>query len=200
MIELKKARRREKDCGEDFMTGKNEQTEDTLLRRIRGGDGTAVGDLYLLFNTVLRHTGLKYLHDKQSADAYVQDFWADIEKIAAGYRFSKNARSYLTKVATRRAIDEYRRSTAREAHITYVDYSLLCGLPDGGERETERYLIIDDAMHRLSEEERIIIQSTYFGGLTVREIAREMKLTKSTVQRLKDRALEKLRKELCHEK
>ena len=55
-------------------------------------------------------------------------------------------------------------------------------------------LAVEQAMAQLSDTERIIIQSTYFEQKTIRKIAQEMKLSKSTAERIKQQALAKLSK------
>ena len=44
-------------------------------------------------------------------------------------------------------------------------------------------------MSYLNEQEKIIIQETYFLGKTIREIAREMGISKSYTHKLKQRAI-----------
>lgn len=157
-----------------------------------------VESLYDLIAPAIRHIALKYLHDGVLADDLVQDFWADIYKIADGYGFYFNADAYLCRVAKNRALNKYRRVKREKAYVTYVDYSdvqLSSGVAESD--HADLIISIEQAMRTLSETERIIIQSAYFEGKTQREIAAELGLSKTTVGRLKNDALENLRAILC---
>lgn len=60
--------------------------------------------------------------------------------------------------------------------------------------ETER---LQEAIQSLPERERAIIEQTFFGGSTEREIAEELGVAAAVVHRLKKRALQHLREILC---
>ena len=153
-----------------------------------------VEELYDIMSPTIRHIALKYLHSDDMADEFIQDFWADIYKIASGFRFSRNGYYYLCKVATNRAINAYRKASDRRAYVSYVeyiDYQFEDTAEDAEKREIQ--LMVCQAMKGLSEIERIIIQSAYFEEKTVRQIAAELKMSKSSVGRLKLQAIEKLK-------
>lgn len=153
--------------------------------------------LYDLVGSAIRHVALKYLRDMHDAEELVQDFWADIERIAAGFVLRRNGKAYLCRVAANRAINRYRQLHRERARVTYVDYGSVTAW-DGDEdcdRATLR-LAVEQAMTRLTEEERIVIQSSYFEEKTVREVAAELGTSRSRVCRIKERALEKLKEEL----
>ena len=141
----------------------------------------------------IRHIGLKYLHDSDLADDFVQDFWADIYKITDQYLFGFNAYSFLCKVAANRAIDCFRKQKGEAARISYVEYAQL--MPEHTSDQTLR-LAVCHALQQLPEIQRIIIQSTYFENKTVRQIAAELNMSKSQVSRMKAQALEKLKAHL----
>ena len=156
--------------------------------------------LYDLISPTIRHIALKYLHNEDLAEDLVQDFWTDIYKIVDEYGFHFNANAYLCKVATNRAINKYKKLKKEKAYITYVDYSSVEFASCTHDTEREDLIIsVHQAMKKLNEVERIIIQSTYFEGKTIREIATELKLSKSTVGRLKNEALDKLKVFFCQE-
>ena len=150
--------------------------------------------LYSLTIATLRHIALKYMHDVALADELVQDFWADIHKIADGFVFHRNGYAYLCQVMTNRAINKYRKLKKERAYVIFVDYSALHVPAERGETERiDLALTVDQAMKTLDETERIIIQSTYFENKTVRQIAEELRMSKSGVDRLKNEALSKLK-------
>ena len=141
----------------------------------------------------------KYLHDAEAAKDLAQDFWVNIYNISDRYSFYKNANAYLCRVATNMAINRYNKLKHERAYVTYVDYSEL---NTSVENDTEAYRLraeVDCAMRLLDVTEKIIIQSTYFEGKTIRGIAKELNMSKSQVGRLKEKALKKLKEALLGE-
>ena len=173
------------------MNDRKKKVNDCLLQLQKHGTGEYVEALYDLIGPTIRHIGLKYLHDTGLADDFVQDFWADIFQIADRYIFGFNAYAFLCKVATNRAIDRYRKLKGEAAHVSYIEYSQYPQL--GTETDHELRLAVSMGMQQLPEIQRIIIQSTYFEDKTVRQIASELKMSKSQVGRLKQQALDKLK-------
>ena len=175
------------------MDDRHKKVKECLFRLQKYGTSEYVEALYDLIGPAIRHIGLKYLHDTDLADDFVQDFWADIYKITDQYLFGFNAYAFLCKVATNRAIDCCRRLKGETARISYVEYSQL--MPEHTADHTLR-LAVSHAMQQLPEIQRIIIQSTYFENKTVRQIAAELNMSKSQVSRMKTQALEKLKAHL----
>ena len=173
---------------------KNKKINEYLLQIQRTRKIEYVESLYDLIAPTIRHIALKYMHDKLLADDLVQDFWADIYKISDGYILFGNAHAYLCKVSTNRAINRYKKLKLEKARVMYVDYSDE-RFSSGSEsmEQIDIRLSVEQAMKQLDEVERIIIQSAYFEQKTVRQIAAELKMSKSKVGRLKIGALEKLR-------
>lgn len=162
---------------------------------VKSGDEISLDLLYEEISPTIRHIALKYLKNDFDADDLVQDFWADIHRIAMGFIFSKNAFSYLCKVMTRRAINRYKSIYRRKVNlIQYVEYENLCLVTvDEKVGDAELNLSIESAMSSLSETERVIIQLTFFEEKTIREIAKDLKISKSQVSKLKASAYDKMK-------
>ena len=176
------------------MNDRKKKVNDCLLQLQKHGTGEYVEALYDLMGPTIRHIGLKYLHDADLTDDFVQDFWADIFRITDQYLFSFNAYGFLCKTAANRAIDYCRRHKREAAHIAYVDYGQWQHRDRNADPDTQILtLSVEHALQKLPEVQRIIIQSTYFEDKTVRQIASELKISKSQVDRLKKQALEQLR-------
>lgn len=179
---------------------RNRSINDCLTEIQRTGKIEYAERLYDLTVTALRHIAIKYLGDIELADELLQDFWADIYKIADGFVFKRNGYAYLCRVMTNRAINKYKKISKEKARVSYVDYSETA-VPDGNDEAAgvDLILTVEQSLKQLGELERIIIQSTYFEGRTIRQIAHELGMSKTAVGRLKNEALEKLRSILCDE-
>lgn len=182
----------------------DKETRDEInkyLLGIKSKDKDYLNLLYDLIAPSIRYIALKYLKNEDDADDLVQDFWANIYKIANGFIIPYNGFGYVCKVMNRMAINRYNKiHNEMIKKIEFVDYrDLHC---DDSSVNWERFAInkiIDDAILKLSETERIIIQLTFFEDITVRAIAKKLKLSKSYVSKLKLLALDKLKSELKKE-
>lgn len=160
---------------------------------IKCGDNNCLDLLYDSIAKNVRHLALSYFPDMDEAEDFIQDFWADIYKIANKFRFSKNGYGYLYRVLTRRAINRLKSLEREKDRVAiFVDYEKY-------EEETcDLHLIetrhtVHQAMKILTMEEKEVVQLHYFEELPLREIARL--IGKSTTQafNIKEKALEKMR-------
>lgn len=176
------------------MTDKQQRVNKLLAKIKRERSIDAIEELYDLVSPAIKHIALKYLRDVSLAEELTQDFWADIYHIADKFLPFGSGQAYLCKIAKNKAINYSIKIRGERAHIVYVDYSEMQFINES--ENTETIMSINDAISKLSEIEQIIIQAVYFEEKTVREIAVELKISKSQVQRHKDKAIEKLKKEL----
>ncbi len=195
----------------------NKETKEAIngyINGIKNGDRECLELLHKEISPSLRHIALKYLKNNNDADDLVQDFWADIYKISLGFVFNRNGFNYLCKVMTNRAINRYRKIYHTKcSKVSYVDYEALHEKAE--QQEIKRYnsnvtldelveqneqairnRIIDRAINGLPELQRIIVQLIFFEEKTVREIAKQLNISKSLVSKLKKVAIEKLKEEL----
>ncbi len=155
------------------------------------GNVEKVSNLYALVGPAIRYIALKYMKDSDAANDLIQDFWADIYNIANDFKYLSNGFNYLCRVMTNRAINEYRNITRQNEYVMkYVPYEnyVIINEVDIDDFIYARQLV-NKAMSYLNEQEKIIIQETYFLGKTIREIAREMGISKSYTHKLKQRAI-----------
>ncbi len=169
-----------------------------LISQIAHGDENSVCTLYEIMSPTLRYIALKYLRNEHDASDLVQDFWADIVKISQKFHFFQNGFSYLSKVLTNMAINRYYAiNKDKKATAQFVDYTQISSFDDEFDKKQLRY-DVSIAISKLTDIEKIIIQETYFGQKTIRQIAKELKISKSKAFNLKKSALEFLKKELEH--
>lgn len=160
-------------------------------------DMQSVFDLHSLIGGVFRHIALRYLSNTQDADDVVQDFWANIFEIASKYHYNTNAFAFLCK-AFKNSVLNYCIKKGKEANrkVYYVNYENFAS--DNG-KLIENVVMensIDIAVSNLSEEQKSVIQLTYFEDLTIREIAKLLNKSKSQIARIKQSALGELKQTL----
>lgn len=179
------------------MQGEERDKIEEIVKRIKSGEKTLIYNLYELISIPIRHIANKYLHDYLEAEDLVQDFWLDIYIILDSYRYLKNAYGYLCKIIRNRAIDRYRSIHNHEtAYVDSVDYGNIRNNSVLTIEQLEQSILIDQAIRDLPKIQAIIIQAIYFEGSTIREIAKELNMSKSEVFRQKQYAILSLKKEL----
>ena len=169
-----------------------------LLTKVKQGDEDSILCLYELMSPTIRYIALKYLQNESDADDLVQDFWYDIKKYAKSFLIQKNAFSYLCRVMTRQALNRIKKLNRQvENDFAYVDYLKV----ENYQNEDSIEVVglrndINNAMLKLTDIQKIIIQETYFEDKTIRQIANDLGISKTQVGRLKNEAIETLKIEL----
>ena len=94
------------------------------------------------------------------------------------------------------AVNRYKKLRGtNKIEISYVDYTQIDSINPDCFNDIDEKVIIREAIRKLEEKERIILQLTYFEDMTIMQIARELKMSKSVVGRIKIAAINKLKKE-----
>ncbi len=166
-----------------------------LISEINKGNKESLIELYKIMSPSIRYIALKYLKNEDDAQDMVQDFWADIYKLCASIGILQNGFSYLCKAMERKTINRYKKlKNEKVRNVDYVDYMQIKSYDDTSIIDAETRIEITTAINALSDIEKIIIQETYFAGKTVRQIAKELNISKSQVSLLKKQATEFLKK------
>ena len=174
--------------------GKQEITK--ALLAVKNREEYAVERLYELVGHTIRYIAFKYLKNIEDAEDLEQDFWADIYRIADKFFFFENGFGYICKVMNNMAVSRYKKLRGtNKIEISYVDYTQIDSINPDCFNDIDEKVIIREAIRKLEEKERIILQLTYFEDMTIMQIARELKMSKSVVGRIKIAAINKLKKE-----
>lgn len=81
--------------------------------------------------------------------------------------------------------------------IDYVDYREIGRFSSDGDLENaELRVLVEKAMDALTPRERLVLQDIFFEDKSIREIAKEINVSKSTAENIKQSAIAKMKKEL----
>lgn len=170
----------------------------SYINKIKTGEDEYLKPLHDLVGPSLRYIALKYLKNDFDADDLLQDFWLNIHKLASKFVFNYNGFSYLCKIMTHMAINRYNKlKRDKKFNIEYVDY---LNVEEYSEDTSLDNILLREAisksMQALSREEQVIIQLTYFEDKTIRQIGKELGVSKSQVSRSLLRAREIMKSQL----
>jgi RNA polymerase sigma-70 factor (ECF subfamily) len=142
---------------------------DEILRRLTGGDGTALGEFYDLYAGLVNGLALRILRNPAEAEDVVQEVFVQVWRQAERYDRSRgSAEAWLCTIARTRALDRLRRRVARREEPGEA-------LPTPATPpRTEEALAVRKALDSLSADQRRALELAYYEGLTQTEIAERL--------------------------
>lgn len=166
-----------------------------LLQRVREGDRAALDRLFPLVYGELRRIAQRQLGGEWSdrtldATALVHEVYL---KFLSGPPGDPNDRAHFLAIAARAMrqilVDRARRRAAAKRGGELQKTSIT-GKDIAHELDLDSLLALDEALEKLDERQRRIVECRFFGGMDEREIAEVLGVSTRTVQRdwLKARA------------
>jgi len=150
----------------------------------------------------LKFIAIKFFKNSYDADDLVQDFWLDIKKHCSKFWYSTNGYGYLAKILQNMAITKLRKASKRQPPLTLNDIIEFEDKKYDFERTIRQASLCETferGMNLMTEEERKVFALICYEEMTVRGIAKELNISKSTAERLRQSALKILGKILAEE-
>jgi RNA polymerase sigma-70 factor (ECF subfamily) len=180
------------------------------MRRVAEHDGEALAELYDLYAPRVFGLCLRILNERQIAEDLLQEVFVRAWERAELFQQSRGSvGAWLMGIARNSCIDQLRRQQARPQLAEPRDDGATAGglpfeeaLPDPqGDvpdrvAALERAALVRRAMGRLNAEQQMVIELSYFRGLTRREIAQRLSWPEGTVHTRARLALQNLRQQL----
>ena len=173
--------------------GPDREHLDRLLSAVAQGDKDALGQLYHLTRGAVYAMALSVLKDPHEAQDVAQDAFVTVWQKAGSYRSQGSPMAWMLTV-TRNLAKMRLRQSARFGELTEAEWNAIPAQAPGVTAEDKA--VLQDALSRLSAQERQIVLLHASSGLQHREIAALLELPLSTVLSKYRRALEKLKTQL----
>jgi RNA polymerase sigma-70 factor (ECF subfamily) len=172
-----------------------------LIARLAAGDDRALAEVLDEFGPAVHVTALQILGDPAAQDV-VQDVFVDLWCHPQRYDESLGTlRTYLTLCARHRALDllrsEFRRAAREQRHARLLPVPRP---PTPGDEvaDADAASVVRAALRTLPPDQRRAVELAYFGGLTYRDVARQMGIPEGTAKSRVRMALAKLATLLDH--
>lgn len=159
---------------------------------IAEGDTNALRELYRLIGGRLLSVAQGIMRNRQNAEDVLHDSFIKIVRCANQFNRGTNGYAWLCKIVKNTALNKLKSENLRRAE-NIDDMFFLSNGRDFYE-DHGMSLDIKNAMLKLDSKERLVIWLKYYNGMTVREIAADTGIKKTTVQDLIKRAEIKLKK------
>jgi RNA polymerase sigma-70 factor (ECF subfamily) len=177
----------------------DEDVERRLIDGLRNNDREIMAELFDAYSSVAYGLALRTLSDAGEAEDVVQESFLALWRQSERLDPTRGVRSYLLTIVHNKTIDRLRRKGRRpEAALEFAE-----AVPDDSEdlaeavaRQSEGEMV-RAALVTLPAEQRRTVEMTYFGGLTISEVAANMAVPVGTVKSRLRLALQHLRRRLA---
>lgn len=164
---------------------KEEQDWAMLISQIAQGNESALGMLYDHTSRLIYGLALRILMDISAAEETTIEVYTQVWRKAADYDPSRSTPSaWLIMLTRSRAIDRLRSNTQRSKmeETVEVDTPASTADPEEAVLVIERRELIQNAMSKLTLQQRKVIELAYFSGLSQSEIAAQLRQPVGTVK------------------
>ena len=164
------------------------ESDPVLISRIQTGDREALATLYERYlPSVWRYVYSRLSHEADSHDVVSETFLAMIQNIGQLDAVSTNVAKWLSGVARHKLADYWRRSIPKVA-VQGVELLEQEANPAVAMDALEMRQAVGQAMDRMDDLQRFVLESKYIDGLTVREIAEQLGRTEKAIEAVLYRA------------
>ncbi len=165
----------------------------TLLERAKRGDEQAVTRLITLFKGLVFTVIYRMVNDYHISEDLTQDTFVKAFLHIKKVKNEKHFRAWICTIARNLVRDHFRREK-RHPTVSLDEIGEQTG--QSGLETTRKRMIIQDALARLSERDRMLLTLAYYQGMSLAEVGAVMKLKEKNVKVCLHRARKRLRKEL----
>ena len=166
-------------------------TDGELLRRVADGDRDAFDELYRRFVRPVFALALRRLGDRGRAEDATQETFASVWRSAASYRPERGPGAPWLYAVARNAIVDRTRSRVETPTEPPDQSSPEPGPPEEAERSWQAWRV-HAAVMKLPDQERVLLELAYWGGLSQSEIAHFLDIPLGTVKTRTRSALARL--------
>ncbi len=168
------------------------------MDRIKSGDRNALGAIYDRHSRRVFSMAMSSLGDYQESEEITQDIFLKLWNRGGSYNAEKSKlTTWLTAITRNRIIDQIRKKRRqRTEQENTLDIASIPSNEISPEDETVSKIegeSIRSILNVLPEEQRAVVEFSYFKGLTHREIAEQMNIPAGTVKTRIRLALQKMR-------
>lgn len=181
------------------MTGRVRTEDGELAAKLAAGDLDALDSLYSMYGTLAFSVAVRVLNDHELAEDVVQEAFLKVWTNASSFDASRGSlRSWLLTAVRNRAIDQLRGRPGRarqEIGLAVVEDLPAQGAGSDPWREVSLAIQRDavrEALARLPDDQRTVVELAYFDGYSQKEIAERARVPVTTVKGRMRLALEKL--------
>ena len=174
-------------------------SDEELMELIKGDEPRlAFEELMERYESRLVNFLNRYTGNLQTAENLAQETFLRIYKTRMNYEPSAKFKTYIYRIATNLAIDEFRKSQRKREELREDLNEKASGKPNPYDvaEESERAKKVRESVMKLDEKHRAVLVMKWFEGLRYEQIAKILGVSVGTVKSRVHYALKKLEVEL----
>jgi RNA polymerase sigma-70 factor (ECF subfamily) len=163
--------------------GAEDSSDKALIARIVDRDQTAMRALFARYRTPLYRWLLRIVGDKALAEDLVSEVFIDVWRQASSFEGRSSVSTWLLAIARYKALSARRRR--REEQLDMELAESICdpaGDPETVLQEKDQGECLAQALRKLPEDHRHVIDLVYYHGKAVREVSEILRIPESTVK------------------
>jgi RNA polymerase sigma-70 factor (ECF subfamily) len=176
-----------------------DELEELITRAIQG-DHNAFGNIVDLHNTLMLHTALMIVGDRDIAEDVVQDALIQAWHHLADLRKAGALRPWLIRIVINQCISFKRRLARTTAFMRQAlseqETDLIAQAADDYKGRMERDWDLAHTIETLPLKQRVVIVLHYYNGMTLPEMAQALHVSENTLKKRIQAALTNLRRML----
>jgi RNA polymerase sigma-70 factor (ECF subfamily) len=176
-----------------------EETDRRLLDGLVRNDREAMASLYDTYGSLAYGLACRTLGRNADAEDVVQESFIALWRQASRLDPSRGIRSYLLTIVHHKAVDRLRRRSRRPELALDELAPVKAEAPDPVQfaEALENRELVRSAMRSLPDDQRRAVEMAYFGGLTMSEVAAQLKIPVGTAKSRLRLALGHMRRALA---
>jgi RNA polymerase sigma-70 factor (ECF subfamily) len=163
-----------------------------LLARVAAGDRQAFRELYLGYHRRLARFLMRITRRYDLAEEIINDTLWIVWRKAGEFRGQSKVSTWIMGIAYRRALKALRHLNAGNVVLNPLEESSALTSEDP-QREADLRQWVDRALGQLPSEQRLVVELTYYQGLSCQEVGEIMECPVNTVKTRMFHARRKLR-------
>lgn len=171
--------------------------EATLLLRLQAADRTALAELYQALAGAVHSLAVAVLHSREEAEEVVQDSFLKLYRQAAAFDPERGSvRAFLYAIARNDCLSRLRKRSVRpqasghDPHDPLFSHDGRFGTLDA---DVVTRVTLEQALERLGEPERSLIEQVYLRGYSHRDLAERIDMPLGSLKTRVRRGLARLR-------
>jgi RNA polymerase sigma factor (sigma-70 family) len=164
-----------------------------LIKRAQDNDERAMDELITIHKGLVFTFIYRMINDYEMSHDLTQDTFIRVFMNIRKVKSEQHFRPWILTIARNIARD-YLRKIKRKPTVSLEEIREPMG--QSGLEGTRRRVIIQEALGRLAEQDRMLITLSYFQELSLREVAHVLKISEKNIKVSLFRARRRLRKEL----
>lgn len=163
------------------------------ISMIQSGDKQGLKEIYAEYGKMIYQCAFQILHNKQDAEDVTSDFFMKLWKIADTYCFGGKHKRWLVTIARNMSLDALKKKSAIS-----LDSEDVPEQSDGfsAEETVIGSIAVSEALKRLDDSEREIVNLHIFAEMTFKDIAAVLKKPIGTVTWKYRNAIAKLKESI----